>query len=63
MARLASLARAGYYPFLAELLPTVAARLDWRAWIQLPEPVFPNADVTGSDSTFRVHIIEVVVAT
>src|SRR3954470_18494732 len=32
MARLASLARAGYYPFPAELLSAVAARLDWRAW-------------------------------
>jgi hypothetical protein len=32
MARLASLARAGYYPFPAEVLPAVAARLDWRAW-------------------------------
>jgi hypothetical protein len=32
MARLASLARAGYYPFPPELLPAVAARLDWGAW-------------------------------
>jgi hypothetical protein len=32
MARLASLARAGFYPFPAELIPAGAARLDWCAW-------------------------------
>src|SRR3954470_16749260 len=40
MARLASLARAGYYPFPAELLSAVAARLDWRAW-QTAAPADP----------------------
>jgi hypothetical protein len=32
MARLASIARAGFYPFPSELLPAVAARLDWSGW-------------------------------
>lgn len=36
MARLASKARAGYYPFPVELIPAVAARLDWRAWLTSP---------------------------
>src|SRR5690242_13341440 len=61
MARLASLARAGFYPFPAELVPAVAARLDWSAWrisTTSATPAFVACDPCAGEGVALLRLLQ-----